>query len=52
MAVGDTHAADPGYTMHHEMDSAVLGHRFYKSMWSPVIEQLILEKEPACQSTQ
>ena len=51
MAAGDTRAADPVYTMHHEMDSAVLGHRFYKSVWLPVIEQLVLEKEPAGQST-
>ena len=51
MAAGDTHAADTVGAVYHEMDSAVCNHRFYKSVWSPVIEQLILEKEPACQST-
>ena len=32
MEAGDTHAADPVDTMHHEMDSAVCSHRFYKSV--------------------
>ena len=35
MAAGDTHAADPVDTVHHEMDSVVRSHRsqgFYKSV--------------------
>ena len=28
MAAGDTHAADPVDTVHHEMDSAVCSHHF------------------------
>ena len=32
MAAGDTCAADPVDTVHHEMDSAVCSHRFYKSV--------------------
>ena len=52
MAAGDTHVADLVDIVHHEIDSAVHSHHVYKSMWSPVIgEQLILEKEPAGQST-
>ena len=47
MAAGDTRAADPVDTVHHEMDSLVCSHRFYKSVQLPVLEQLILEKEPA-----
>ena len=48
MAAGNTCATDPVDTVHHEMDSTVRSHRFYKSVWSPVIgEQLILEKGPA-----
>ena len=47
MAAGDTCAADPVDTVHHETDSMVHSHCFYKSVWSPVIEQLVLEKAPA-----
>ena len=32
MESGNTRAADPVDTMHHEMDSAVCSHRFYKSV--------------------
>ena len=32
MAAGDTRAADPVDTVHHEMDSTVRSHRFYKSV--------------------
>ena len=40
-------------TVHHEMDSVFHSHNVYKSVWSPVMgEKLVLEKEPACQSTQ
>ena len=53
MVAGDTCVADPVDTVHHEMNSKVHSHRVYKSVWSPVIgAQLILEKEPAGQSTQ
>ena len=51
MAAGDIRAADPVDTVHHEMDSVVRSHSFYKSVWLPVIEQLVLEKEPASQFT-
>ena len=52
MEAGDTRAADLVDTVHHEMDSTVRGHHFYKSVQLPVIaEQLILEKEPAGQTT-
>ena len=47
MAAGDTHAADPADTVHHKMDSVIDSHHFYESVLSPVIEQLVLEKEPA-----
>ena len=47
MEAGDTHVADPLETVHHEMDSMFHGHHAYKSAWSPVIELLLLEKEPA-----
>ena len=51
MAAGDTHAADPVDTVHHEMDSTVRSHHFYKSVESPVLgKQLVLEKEPPSQS--
>ena len=52
MAAGNTRAADPVDIVRHEMDSAVRSHRFYKSVQLPVIEQLVLEKKPADQSTQ
>ena len=32
MAVGDTNAADPVDTVHHEIDSEVRSHSFYKSV--------------------
>ena len=52
MAAGDTRVADlVDSTVHHEMDSTVRSHRFCKSVYSPVIEQLVLEEEPASQST-
>ena len=39
-------------TVHHEMDSMFCSHHVYKSVCSPIIgEQLVLEKEPADQST-
>ena len=42
---------DPLDTVDHEIDSIARGHHVYKSVWLPVIvEQLILEKEPASQS--
>ena len=49
MAAGDTRVADPLDTVHHEMDSLVPSHHIYES---PVIEQLVLEKKHAGQSTQ
>ena len=52
MTAGNICVADPVDIVHHEMDSAVCSHFVYKSVWSPVIgEQLVLEKEPAGQST-
>ena len=52
MAVGNTRAADLVDTVHIEMDSMVRSYRFYKSVYSPEIEeQLVLEKEPASQFT-
>ena len=32
MAAGDTRAADPVDTVHHEMDSTIHSHGFYKSV--------------------
>ena len=52
MAADDTHVADLVDTVHHEMDSTVRSHCVYKSVWSPVIEHLVVEKQPTCQSTQ
>ena len=37
MTAGNTSAVDPVDTVHSEMDSAVCSHRFYKSVYSPVI---------------
>ena len=52
MAAGDNRAEDPVDAVHHEMDSTVYSHRFYKSVQLPVIgKQLVLEKEPGGQST-
>ena len=43
MAAGDTCVVDLVDTVHH-VDSVVHSHRVYKSVWSSVLEQLILEK--------
>ena len=43
---GIAHVADWLDTMHHELDSVVHIHHVYKSVWSSVVEQLSLEKEP------
>ena len=53
MAAGDAHVLDPLHSVHHEMNSMpVHSHHVYEAVRSPVIgEQLILEKEPDCQST-
>ena len=52
MTAGNSCVADLLDTVHHEMDSVFRSHHVYKSVWSPIIgEQLILEKEPANQST-
>ena len=48
----DSHVADPVDIVHHEMDSVVRSRHVYTFVWSPVIEPLILEKEPAGQCTQ
>ena len=45
---GNTHVADPVDTVQHEMDSAVRSHHFYKTVYSPVIEQLTSPREGAC----
>ena len=51
MGTGDARVADRLNTVHHEIqDSVVRSHHVYKSVWSPVIEQLVLEKEIAGQS--
>ena len=47
MAAGDVHVADLLDAVQHEMDCVVHGHYVYKSVWSPVTEQLILKKVPA-----
>ena len=47
----DSRVAHPADIVHHEMDSVVRNHHVYTFVWSPVIEQLILEKEPAGQCT-
>ena len=51
MAAGNARAIDPLDTVHHEMDSTVQSHHAFIFVWSPVIEQLVLEKEPTSQST-
>ena len=51
MAAGDAHAIDLLDTVHHEMDSTVQSHHAYDFVWSPVLEQLVLEKEHTSQST-
>ena len=52
MTAGDAHIEDLLDTVHHDIDSVVYSHHVYKSVWSPVIEQLVLEKKPVGQSTQ
>ena len=53
MAAGNVRVADLLDTVHHDMDRVVCSHHVSKSVWSPEIgERLILEKEPAGQSTQ
>ena len=53
MAAGiRSHVAHPVDIVHYEMDSVVHSHHVYTFVWSPVIEQLLLEKEPAGQCTQ
>ena len=44
MVTGNTHIAHLLDTVHHEMDNVVCSHHVYKSIWSPVIEQLILKR--------
>ena len=44
MVTEDTYVAHPLDTVHHEMDSVVCSHHVYKSVWSPVIEQLVLKR--------
>ena len=51
MAAGNSCVADPVDTVHHEIESMVRSHHVYKSVLSPVLEQLGLEKEPVSQST-
>ena len=48
----DSCVPHPVDIVHHEMDSVVHSHHVYTPVWSPVIEHLILEKEPAGQCTQ
>ena len=51
MESGDARVADRPNTVHLEIqDSVVRSHHVYKSVWSPVIEQLVLERETAGQS--
>ena len=54
MEAGNIHVAEWLNTAYqwHEIGSVVHSHHVYKSVWLPVIEQLILEKEPAGQFTQ
>ena len=52
MESGDACVADLLDSVHYEMNGMVRSHHVYKSVQSPVItEQLILKKEPICQST-
>ena len=54
MVAGDAHVVDPLDTVpapRRTMWFAVIMYT-YKSVWLPIIEQLILEKESAGQSTQ
>ena len=51
MTVGEACIADLLDIVHHDTDSVVCSHHVYKPVWSPVIEQLVLEKEPVNQST-
>ena len=53
MAAGDAHVLDSLDPVRHEMNGVLVCSRHvYKSVRSPVIEQLNLEKEPDGQSTQ
>ena len=53
MTACDAHVLNSLDTVHHEVVNLFWSHHEYKSVWLPVIgEQLILEKEPAGQSTQ
>ena len=44
MAAGNAQVADLLDNLHHEMYSLIHNHCVYKSVWLPVIEQLILGK--------
>ena len=52
MASGDARVVDLLDSVHYEMNSMIRSRHVYKSVRSPVItEQLILKKDPTCQST-
>ena len=51
MEAGNTYVIDLLDTVHHEMDSVVHSDHVYKSAWSSVIGELVLEKESVGQST-
>ena len=44
MAAGDAYVVYPLDTVHQEMDSVNCSHSVYKSVWSPVISRIVLEK--------
>ena len=44
MAAGDVQVANLLHNLHHEMYSLIRNHCVYKSVWLPVMEQLILGK--------
>ena len=51
MATDDVHVADLLDTVHHEMDGMVRSHHVNLCGLPVIGEQLVLEKEPASQST-
>ena len=50
MEAGNTRITDLLDTVHHEMDSVVHSYHVYKSVWSSVIREPVLEKKSVGQS--
>ena len=45
-SAGDTHIADLLDTVYNVIDNVIVSHHGYKSVWSPVLEQPLLQTNP------